>query len=276
LQCSFSTIRTRHVAEDISQSLTAQQRNMEAAATSLQGQLQIVQKPTEDLHTSQVESQDHKSTLLRQFVGKMAAIRNSQALSVDLVEKTHQEDRAQRVADTGRIGVDVYYGYNDQSIQMRDNPEIIIFGTLVRIGYCRFCYSRLGIIIVLFSTLIANALSELLAVPTLKVSQTVLELHSILDVSDDTAYPMRLHQRLSHPVRERSFWIRPRQRRGEGEDDAYRYWLESGSTRLLATVRHRGIAVIGRQDGRPGSLHIQYHETRNLYLEAMLSRDLLV
>jgi hypothetical protein len=100
LQCSFSTIRTRHVAEDISQSLTAQQRNMEAAAMSLQGQLQIVQKPTEDLHTSQIESPDHKSTLLRQFVGKMAAIRNSQALSVDLVEKTHQEDRAQRVADT--------------------------------------------------------------------------------------------------------------------------------------------------------------------------------
>jgi hypothetical protein len=129
LQCSFSTIRTRHVAEDISQSLTAQQRNMEAAAMSLQGQLQIVQKPTEDLHTSQIESQDHKSTLLRQFVGKMAAIRNSQALSVDLVEKTHQEGRAQRVADTGRIGVDVYYGYNDQSIQMRDNPGIINFGS---------------------------------------------------------------------------------------------------------------------------------------------------
>jgi hypothetical protein len=41
-------------------------------------------------------------------------------------------------------------------------------------------------------------------------------------------------------------------------------------------MRHRGIAVIGRQDGRPGSLHIQYHETRNVYLEAMLSRDLLV
>ncbi|KAM0703971.1 hypothetical protein Q7P35_008977 [Cladosporium inversicolor] len=51
----------------------------------------------------------------------------------------------------------------------------------------------LGTIIVLFSTLSAKALGELLAFPTLKISQTVAKLHSVLDIPDDPAQPMRLH-----------------------------------------------------------------------------------
>jgi hypothetical protein len=114
---------------------------MEAAATSLQGQLQIVQKPMEDLHTSQMENQDHENTLRRQFVGEMVAIRNSQALLADLVEKTQGEARAQRAANTDRKGGDVYYEYNDQGIQIRDNPGTI--NLVVRIRYCPFCYANL-------------------------------------------------------------------------------------------------------------------------------------
>lgn len=101
---------------------------MEAAATSLQGQLQTVQRSMEDLHTSQMENRDHENTLLRQFVGEMAAIRNSQALLADLVEKT-QEAQAQRAANTDRKGKDIYYGYNYQGIQMRDNAGVINFGS---------------------------------------------------------------------------------------------------------------------------------------------------
>ena len=82
-----------------------------------------------DLHTSQMENRDHENTLLRQFNGEMAAIRNSQALLADLVEKTKEEARAQRAANADRKGGNVYYGYNDQGIQMRDNDGTINFGT---------------------------------------------------------------------------------------------------------------------------------------------------
>jgi hypothetical protein len=51
----------------------------------------------------------------------------------------------------------------------------------------------LGTIIVLFSPLSAKALGELLAFPTLRISQTVAKLHSVLDVPVDQAQPMRLH-----------------------------------------------------------------------------------
>jgi hypothetical protein len=129
VQRSFSTIRTGQVAEDISQSLIAQQRDMEAAATSLQGQLQTVQRSMEDLYTSQMENREHENTLLRQFAGEMAAIRNSQALLADLVEKTQEEARAQRDANTDRKGGDVHYGYNYKGVQMRDNSGPINLGS---------------------------------------------------------------------------------------------------------------------------------------------------
>jgi DNA-binding transcriptional regulator YbjK len=102
---------------------------MEAAATSLQGQLQTVQRSMEDLYTSQMADRDHESTLLRLFAGEMAAIRNSQALLADLMEKTKEEAQAQRDTNADRKGGDVYYGYNDQGIQMRDNPGTINFGS---------------------------------------------------------------------------------------------------------------------------------------------------
>jgi hypothetical protein len=51
----------------------------------------------------------------------------------------------------------------------------------------------LGSIIVLPSTLSTKALGEVLDIPTSRVSQTVAKLHSILDVPDDQAQPMRLH-----------------------------------------------------------------------------------
>jgi hypothetical protein len=51
----------------------------------------------------------------------------------------------------------------------------------------------LGAITVLFSTLSAKALGELLDVSTLKVLQTIAKLHSILDVPDNIISPLRLH-----------------------------------------------------------------------------------
>jgi len=51
----------------------------------------------------------------------------------------------------------------------------------------------LGSITVLSSTLSTKALGELLAIPTLRVSQTVAKLYSILDIPDDQAQPIRLH-----------------------------------------------------------------------------------
>jgi WD40 repeat protein len=91
---------------------------MEAAATSLQGQLQTVQRSMEDLHTSQMEDKEHENTLLRQFAGEVATICNSQALLADLAEKTQEEARAQRAANTDRKRVDLYYEYGDQDIRM--------------------------------------------------------------------------------------------------------------------------------------------------------------
>jgi hypothetical protein len=129
VQRSFSTIRTGQVAEDISQSLTAQQRDMEAAATSLQGQLQTVQGSMEDLYTSQMENREHENTLLRQFAGEMAAIRNSQALLADLVEKTQEEARAQRAAKTDRNGGDVHNGYSYKGNMMGHNYGNVNFGS---------------------------------------------------------------------------------------------------------------------------------------------------
>jgi DNA-binding transcriptional regulator YbjK len=129
VQHSFSTIRTHHVVDDISQSLTAQQRDMEAAATSLQGQLQTVQRSMEDLYTSQMANQDHENILLRQFAGEMAAIRNSQALLADLVEKTKEEAQAQRAADKDGSGGAVHNGVNNQGVVMRDNGGTINLGS---------------------------------------------------------------------------------------------------------------------------------------------------
>jgi hypothetical protein len=129
VQRSFSTIRTGQVAEDISQSLAAQQSDMEAAATSLQGQLRTVQQSMADVHTSQMVNQDHANILFSQFAGEMAAISNAQALLADLVEKTQEEARAQRDANTDRKGGDVHYGYNYKGVQMRDNSGPINLGS---------------------------------------------------------------------------------------------------------------------------------------------------
>jgi hypothetical protein len=65
-----------------------------------------------------------------------------------------------------------------------EHDQEVVYGHLTLI---------LGSITVLFSTLSIKALGELLAVPTLRVSQTVAKLHSILDIPDDQAQPIRLH-----------------------------------------------------------------------------------
>jgi hypothetical protein len=65
-----------------------------------------------------------------------------------------------------------------------EHDQEVVYGHLTLI---------LGSITVLFSTLSTKALGELLAIQTLKVSQTVAKLHSILDIPDDQAQPMRLH-----------------------------------------------------------------------------------
>jgi hypothetical protein len=98
---------------------------MEAAATSLQGQLQTVQRSMEDLYTSQMANRDHESILLRQFAGEMAAIRNSQALLADLVEKTEEEARAQRATSANQGGGVVNYGDYNQGFMMRDSSGTI-------------------------------------------------------------------------------------------------------------------------------------------------------
>jgi hypothetical protein len=98
---------------------------MEAAATSLQGQLQIVQRSMEDLYTSQMANQDHENILLRQFAGEMAAIRNSQALLADLVDKTKEEAQLQRDANNDARGGVVNYGNVGTGVMMRDSSGTI-------------------------------------------------------------------------------------------------------------------------------------------------------
>jgi hypothetical protein len=65
-----------------------------------------------------------------------------------------------------------------------EHDQEVVYGHLTLI---------LGSITVLFSTLSTKALGELLAIPASKVSQTVAKLHSILDIPDDQAQPIRLH-----------------------------------------------------------------------------------
>jgi hypothetical protein len=65
-----------------------------------------------------------------------------------------------------------------------EHDQEVVYGHLTLI---------LGSTAVLFSTLSTKALGELLAIPALKVSQTVAKLHSILDIPDDQDQPIRLH-----------------------------------------------------------------------------------
>jgi hypothetical protein len=51
----------------------------------------------------------------------------------------------------------------------------------------------LGSIVILFSALSVEALSKLLGLPSKETSETIAELHSILDVSDEHNHPLRLH-----------------------------------------------------------------------------------
>jgi hypothetical protein len=51
----------------------------------------------------------------------------------------------------------------------------------------------LGSIVILFSTLSIEALSKLLDLPSEETSDTITELHSILDVPEEHSHPLRLH-----------------------------------------------------------------------------------
>jgi len=57
----------------------------------------------------------------------------------------------------------------------------------------RYLRLILGTIVILFSALSVEALSKLLGLPSKDTSETIAELHSILDIPDDPSHPLRLH-----------------------------------------------------------------------------------
>jgi hypothetical protein len=106
----------------------------------------------------------------------------------------------------------------------------------------------LGSIVVLFFPLSADSLTHLLCLPNEDVSQTLEDLHSILDVPDDQARPIRLH----HP----SFrdFLLDKDRCGDP-----RFWVnEKQAQRALADACMRLMSTILKRDicglHRPGAL----------------------
>jgi NACHT domain len=113
---------------------------------------------------------------------------------------------------------------------------------------CTMLRTILGSIVVLFSPLSANSLTNLLHLPKEDVDQSLEDLHSILEIPDEQARPIRLH----HPSFRDFLLDKDRcgdPRFGVNENQAHRT-LADACMRLMSTTLKRDICGLNR----PGAL----------------------